>query len=80
MTPKEKAQELKNKFYQVTPSQISLGTERSLVIECTKITVDEIMSELQNVQDRINLERKAVNYLENNLIYWKEVKQELEKL
>lgn len=73
MTAKETAEELRWKFYQITPSQVSLGTEKTLVTECAKITVDEILS------FQINTMKWSEEH-NGNIHFWQEVKQELEKI
>ncbi|PIF44321.1 hypothetical protein CLU96_1264 [Chryseobacterium sp. 52] len=87
MTPKQKAEALVEKFagkqleiLNKSAVDAFFEVEKEIAIECAKIDVNNIITELQTIQDRINLERKGVNYLESNLIYWSEVKQELEKL
>jgi len=64
MTPKEKAEEL---VWQYSRALQLWDKENSLkAIQCALIAVDEIISEF---------------YLEEDIaIYWKEVKQEIEKL
>ncbi|MGH1520555.1 hypothetical protein [Chryseobacterium sp. JK1] len=44
ITPKEKAEEIRDKFHLITPSQISLGTESA------KVSVDEITEILCNLE------------------------------
>jgi hypothetical protein len=66
MIPKEKAEELYMKFYGI-PLYIKT------VKQCCYITVDEILNEYpaQCPEDSYEMER---------YLYWKEVKQEIEKL
>ena len=67
MTPKEKSKELLNKF--TNPVRWKLGQENvtQRAKECALIAVDEILKlELQEVYQNID--------------YWQEVKQEIEKL
>ena len=69
MTPKEKAEELVLKFEDYT----DCADERGFAIKCALIAVDEILSDYKNYLLHENTEYKG-------LMYWKEVKQEIEKL
>ncbi len=71
MTPKEKAEELVDKFVQYTPADSEL--EYPYAKQCALIAVNEILSDYKNYLLHANTEYKG-------LMYWKEVKQELEKL
>jgi hypothetical protein len=66
MTPKEKAEELVNKFIQFTPAEEEF--EYDYAKQCALIAVDELIYETQfevpNIRQR----------------YWQEVKQEIKKL
>ena len=74
MTPKEKAEELVDKFYQTTPNETwidePLGefmqtyTAWGQAKQCALIAVDEILN----------------TCVESMIYYWQEVKQEIEKL
>ena len=66
MTPKEKANELFDKFYLQTEYYINCGCE-FLAKENALICVDEIL-EVES------------NYYPNEIDYWTEVKQEINKL
>jgi hypothetical protein len=64
MTPKEKAEELFDKFLRVEypwPAK-----------ECTLIAVDEIIEDIKFFAD--------AEIMQLRIIYWKKVKQEIEKL
>ena len=66
MTPKEKAEELFNKYYSYLKANLMHDEEaREDAKECALITVDEILKIIHT-----NMEDK----------YWQEVKQEIEKL
>ena len=75
MTPKEKAEELVDKFYQTTPNEAWINQPSGISEEykawnqakqCALIAVDEILDTwLEFSTDRI---------------FWQEVKQEIEKL
>jgi hypothetical protein len=76
MTPKEKAEELFSKYYnsiEHTLSEEYSPHEMFVVKECALIAVDEILSDYKNYLLHANTEYKG-------LMYWNEVRQELEKL
>jgi hypothetical protein len=64
MTPKEKAKELYEKFYYQLPSNLMDKVQDCTAYECALIAVSELI--------------KEVNH--SDVGYWKEVKQEIEKL
>jgi hypothetical protein len=66
MTPKEKAIELYNKFYNTSSHPHHVETRQQIAKQCALIAVDEIL----NVIEVPSTEYK----------YWQEVKQEIEKL
>jgi len=68
MTPKEKAEELVDKFIQYTPADSEF--EYPYAKQCALIAVNEILSDYKNYLLHANTEYKG-------LMYWKEVKQEL---
>jgi hypothetical protein len=73
-TPKEKAEELVNKFYYKTDEErILVNKYWSNAKYCALIAVDEILNEYppECPQDSYEWERH---------LYWKQVKQEIEKL
>ena len=73
MTPKEKAEELYNKFLNPSGDTYLYGMlEHESAKQCALIAVDEILSELTEIP-------YGLEYL-NRLNYWLEVKQEIEKL
>ena len=82
MTPKEKAKELVDKFYQTTPNEAWINEPLGIAEpfgswkqarQCALIAVDEII--LANPYSNTF---KNVEY--SSMDYWKEVKQEIEKL
>jgi hypothetical protein len=79
MTPKEKAEELVHKFkkysyYPTTNDDVLFVNELNKnAQQCALIAVDEILSDYKNYLLHENTEYKG-------LMYWNEVKQELEKL
>jgi predicted DNA-binding protein YlxM (UPF0122 family) len=66
MTPKEKAEQLINKFFFDTTLN-----ELEEAKDCALIAVDEIMKECEKFFEAIS---------ENRKLFWQEVKQEIEKL
>jgi hypothetical protein len=70
MTPKEKAQELFDKYYQL----VSYPTPnwRNVTKQCALIAIDEMLEEIKDSAD------KEIVVL--RIIYWEKVKQEIEKL
>ena len=72
MTPKEKAKELFDKFYYLFPEKhrIEFGYQES--ISCALITVDEMMQEVMRIADE--------EIITSRIIYWRMIKQEIEKL
>lgn len=84
MTPKEKAEELVDKFYQYLPLEKHVITfEGELAWEynswgnakyCALIVVDEILEEYKD--DYENLNRDLITIY----VWWQEVRKEIEKL
>jgi len=83
MTPKEKAEELFNKFNKVEiyisiePTDIECEikhTQGNTAKKCALITVDEILWEIIKYADN------SREYVVENSLYWQEVKKEIEKL
>ena len=79
MTPKEKAIELVDKFYQTTPNESWINEPLGIAKEykawnqskeCALIAVDEILLH----------EKENHSILDKSTEYWKEVKQEIELL
>jgi len=73
MTPKEKAEELINKFLIQTENYTYCGLYRTVAKKCALIAVDEIMEEIK----KWNM--SVIDY-GNRIQYWQDVKQEIEKL
>lgn len=84
MTPKEKAEELVDRCYQLFPLEQNVITTHWHLTEeysgwnnakkCALIAVDEILNELDHSP------LYADDYAEGKMKYWQEVKQEIEKL
>jgi len=65
MTPKEKAEELIDKFLEFT----AIGNFPSInAKECALIAVDEVLNNIELINNKYQIN------------YWREVKQEIEKL
>lgn len=71
MTPKEKAIELFEKCYDAIPSN-DMGLNDDASEKCALIAVDEMISVLTDLNGIYNIKPA--------LVYWQEVKQEIEKL
>jgi len=81
MTPKEKAEELYNKFLNPSGDTYLYGMlEHESAKECALIAVDEIIEATNMYQYGINnsLEHIAAKIVKHP--YWQEVKQEIENL
>ena len=82
MTPKEKANELVDKFYQRFPLKMDVITTRGDLSwkydnweqakQCALIAVDEILDD-----DMYDMSQEL---FENRINYWQQVKQEIENL
>lgn len=69
MTPKEKAKELVDKFYDF----VYYGNAKYDAKECALIAADEILKE--NLEELLDEPETVVRY-----IYWQEVKKEIQAL
>ena len=83
MTPKEKAKELVNKYYNKIEHTISNEYEsitKEITKECALIAVDEIIEATNMYQYGIS---NALEHIPSKIVkhpYWQEVKQEIENL
>ena len=73
MTPKEKAIELVSRF--LTYSNQFYDNDIRDAKECALIAVEEILPIIQSYEDALSASQKS-----DELEYWQEVKQEIEKL
>ena len=92
MTPKEKAEELVNKFYgYIIYENESVYSEKMLRVfkikakNCALIAVDELIKEVYNISHQYTAkydeETKFYNYTESKeLKFWIEVKKQIEAL
>jgi hypothetical protein len=69
LTPKEKAEQLTNKFLLSTPITCDIEDAK----RCALVAVDEII-------EAIDFDWMEVQNLESEHRYWEQVKQEIEKL
>lgn len=72
MTPKEKAEELIDKFKPLCGGYFG-GTNKVFAKQCASIAVDEIIK-------AIDFDWMEVQNLEQQHRYWQEVKQEIENI
>lgn len=85
-TPKEKAVELIDKFNQHTIiSSINYPSGKTKedltdAKQCALIAVDEILDTIRIHLMEDQSTEEVVKFVERRLIYWQEVKQEIEKL
>ena len=89
MTPKEKAEELVDKFYQTTPNEYFVNEPIGIkgryksweqAKQCALIAVDEIIEATNMYQYGIS---NALEHIPSKIVkhpYWQEVKQEIEAL
>lgn len=77
MTPKEKAEELVNKYYQ----RVADGSEpEDNAKQCALIAVDEILYMLENGLYDVNIRGDEYDGGFDMVEYWEQVKQEIENL
>lgn len=83
MTPKEKAKELIDKFYQTTPNESFYNppigsitsakyTSYGQAIQCALISAEEIIESIKECADK--------DIINIHLIYWRKVKDEILKI
>ena len=76
MTPKEKAEELYDKFYSTSSHPHHVESRKSNAKQCALIAVDEIL-------EATKMHQYALNEIPSKIVYnhyWSEVKKEIEKL
>jgi hypothetical protein len=79
MTPKEKAEQLVNKFYNYTMDVIILSTSLECCKQCALIAVDEIFEHIDYIFTELEKD-KLPNKFDDEIEYWNEVKKEIELL
>ena len=78
MTPKEKAKELVDKMYLLSPLQkIKFYSNSNMAKGCALIAVDEILRVHRSIEDYVFIKTAYTITFDT---YWYEVKQEIEKL
>jgi len=77
MTPKEKAEELYLKYY---PWFNDYGNPKPAAKKCTLIAVDEILNTLKIFPEKDTTSKSVVNFSISRIMYWVQVKQEIENL
>lgn len=86
MTPKEKAQELLNKMLLEFPPQNNTNANVYYIAkQCALIAIDDIIYEVYSISHQYTAiyDITTSSYLYTDckeLLFWKEVKQEIEKL
>jgi hypothetical protein len=80
MTPKEQAQELFNKMFNIPDGGFgSIGVYEAK--QCALVAVDEILKDLkESLEVAEDLHPHAKGLIAGSLTGWQEVKQEIEKL
>jgi len=74
MTPKEKAEELTLKFAPYSEDNVNIDISKMILAKsCALIAVDEII-------ESYPIKTNSYDWGESNETYWREVKQEIEKL
>jgi hypothetical protein len=77
MTPKEKAIELFDKFNKPDTTHYPYVHNAQ---QCSIIAVDEILNTLKIFPEKDTTSKSVVNYSVSRIVYWVQVKQEIEKL
>jgi hypothetical protein len=80
MTPKEKAKELVDKMYD--SMDIQDGNLWQSTKQCALIAVEQIIDEYQSISDLEStlVVNQQVMSIVDKIVYWNEVKQEIEQL
>ena len=83
MTPKEKAAELFNEYYFLIQYPTQMWKQKSK--QCALILINAMIVQIYNIDHQhraiYNPETGYYSYTDSNeLLFWKEVKQEIEKL
>jgi hypothetical protein len=80
MKPEEKANNLCMRFLIQTTTDIPYGINKTIAKECALIAVDEILEALKIELTKDVITIDVANFAADKIIYWEEVKQEIEKL
>ena len=82
MTPKEKAEELVDKYMNIRNVKLS---DYSIIYlptakQCALIAVDEILNTLKIFPEKDTTSKSVVNFSVSRIMYWVQVKKEIEAL
>ena len=82
MTPKEKAEELVDKYMNIRNVKLS---DYSIIYlptakQCALIAVDEILNTLKIFPEKDTTSKSVVNFSVSRIMYWVQVKKEIENL
>jgi len=82
MTPKEKAIQLVNSFDELGRDFTRGVSMKEFSKQCALIAVEEILSEYQSMSDleSVLVINNKLTFVVHQLVYWMEVKQNIEKL
>ena len=82
MTPKEKAQELVDKYLKVSFGVVEEYIPVPIVFakQCALIAVDEILETLKIYLEKDTASKSVVNFAVSRIMYWVQVKKEIELL
>jgi hypothetical protein len=80
MKPEEKANNLCMRFLIQTTTDIPYGINKTIAKECALIAVDEILEALKIELTKDVTTIDVANFAADKIIYWQEVKKEIEKL
>jgi hypothetical protein len=80
MTPKEKAKELYNKFYNTSSHPHHVESRKNNAKQCALIAVDEILNTLKIFPEKDTTSKSVVNFSISRIVYWVQVKKEIEAL
>ena len=83
MTPKEKAEELVDKYFKLLNYEFGdlvYSLKDKPPHKCALIAVDEILNTLKIFPEKDTTSKSVVNFSVSRIMYWVQVKQEIEKL
>jgi hypothetical protein len=80
MTPKDKAIELYNKYEQLCRDFTRGVSMKEFAKQCALIAVDEILNTLKVFPEKDTTSKSVVNFSISRIVYWVQVKKEIEAL
>jgi hypothetical protein len=80
MTPKDKAIELYNKYEQLGRDFTRGVSMKEFAKQCALIAVDEILNTLKIFPEKDTTSKSVVNFSISRIVYWVQVKKEIEAL